>query len=114
MSKLSELHERADERAQERSGIQEDPLVTHSLREARWIVAIWAVMFLWVVGYCSWSAYSGDGEDISMVLGMPHWVFWGIALPWCVSTVVTCWFALFGIADDSLERHSEPEGEHER
>lgn len=30
--------------------------------------------------------------QLSMVLGLPAWVFWGIVLPWLVVDVVAVWF----------------------
>jgi hypothetical protein len=80
----------------------DDPLVSHSLREAKWIVVIWLVTFIWVVGYCARFGYHEAGTAVPTIFGMPSWVFWGVALPWAAATVVSSWFALFQIADDSL------------
>lgn len=82
----------------------DDSLVAHSLWEAKWIVAIWCIAFLWVVGYCIGFGYGGEGQPIPTVWGMPAWVFWGIALPWGVAAVVSSWFALACIADEPLSR----------
>jgi hypothetical protein len=78
-------------------------LVTHTLREAKWIVGIWAISFLWVIGYCSRFGVTSDVEPIATVGGIPSWVFWGIALPWVIATIVTCWFALGFIVDEPLD-----------
>jgi hypothetical protein len=87
----------------------DDPLVTHSLHEAKWIFVVWAVSFLWVVGYCGRYGYFREDETITMVLGMPAWVFWGVALPWVIATGISSWFALRLIADEPLTRASDPE-----
>ena len=87
----------------------DDSLVTHTLREARWIVAIWAVSFVWVIGYCSRYGATGAVETIETVGGIPAWLFWGIALPWVIATIVTCWFALAYIVDEPLDEEDETE-----
>ena len=80
----------------------DDPLVIHSLREAKWIVVVWIVAFVWVVGYCGRYGYYREGEPAANVCGMPAWVFWGVALPWVTATVVSSWFAIFCITDEPL------------
>jgi len=35
-------------------------------------------------------------------MGMPHWVFWGVVMPWVTTMIVSIWFALFCIRDDEL------------
>ncbi len=87
----------------------DDPLVTHSLREAKWIVVVWVVAFVWVVGYCSRYGYYREGETTTIIGGMPAWVFWGVALPWVVATIVSSWFALRCIADESLVDRADGE-----
>jgi hypothetical protein len=78
-------------------------LVTHTLREAKWIVVIWAISFLWVIGYCSRYGATGEVGSMATVGGIPAWVFWGIALPWVIATIVTCWFALAYVVDEPLD-----------
>lgn len=69
-----------------------------------WIIfAVWAVFCLWVTGYCKVHAYTSDGDDIALVLGMPHWVFWGIAVPWCAASAFSIVFALCFMVDHPLE-----------
>ncbi len=86
---------------------REDPLVTHSLREAKWILLVWVAAFVWVIGYTSRFGYIREGETISTVWGLPAWVFWGVALPWGIATVVSSWFALRYIADEPLIEPSD-------
>lgn len=78
------------------------PLMAHTAREARWILVTWLVAFVWVVGYCTTAGYIEAESELSLVLGMPSWVFWGVFLPWGVSTGVTCFLALFVMKNDSL------------
>jgi hypothetical protein len=91
-----------------------DPLVRNSLREAKGILWIWGIAFVWVVGYCSLRGTAGPGtvgsdQELSVVWGMPSWVFWGVALPWLISVLVSAWFALHCIADEPLSGTSNGE-----
>ena len=81
----------------------DDVLLRHTVKEAKGIVLIWLVMFVWVVGYCRLYAYDLPEGPIPTTLGMPSWTFWGIAVPWVVATLITCWYALARIADEPLE-----------
>lgn len=80
-----------------------DPVYHNSLREMKWILALWAVFFLWVIGYTTLYGYRLDDQPLVTVAGMPSWVFWGIFLPWVLSAAISCWFALTQIQDDSLD-----------
>ncbi len=82
-------------------------MLSHSRREARWMLAVWLICFLWVIGYCSAWAYRDDELPLKIVFGMPAWVFWGIVLPWLGAVVASCLFALFGMADDDLGNAAE-------
>ncbi len=74
----------------------------HSRREALMILVAVAVFLSWTVGT---SYYQGYGENAAtdLVLGIPAWVFWGIAVPWATAVVVSIVFAVWLIADDPLE-----------
>jgi hypothetical protein len=43
---------------------------------------------------------------------MPEWVVWGIVAPWIVSTLITCWYALWGMRDEDLGEEQATGGEH--
>ena len=78
--------------------------VSQSLREAKWIVLIWFISSVWTITYCWLYGYQSVGpEDLSTVFGMPSWVFWGVAAPWLTTMVVSVFFALWGIHDESVE-----------
>ncbi|MGI9440973.1 MAG: hypothetical protein ACR2N1_00825 [Rubripirellula sp.] len=85
-----------------------DPVYKSSLRELKWILVIWLVHFLWVVGYCSAFGYMPRRYTltfsgyITTVIGMPSWVFWGVFVPWISASLVTTWFALTQIEDHDL------------
>lgn len=80
-------------------------------RETRIILVFWFGMMLWVVGYCGSFAYETGGE-MTLIMGFPSWVFWGIAVPWLVANLFTFWFCLFGMKDDPLEESESDSGEH--
>ena len=44
---------------------------------------------------------------MGLILGMPDWVFWSVALPWAVCFVLSTWFCFGYMADDDLGRDQE-------
>ncbi len=82
-------------------------LLANSRSELRWMLGFWAVLLVWVVGYC-WLFGYGDagkmeaGKTPSTFLGLPSWVVWGVFVPWFLAAVFTSWFAIYWIADDDL------------
>ncbi|MEX2187741.1 MAG: DUF997 family protein [Pirellulales bacterium] len=79
-----------------------DPLVASSKREALFAASLWLAAIVYTVGYCSLFGYHRGADDLTFVLGIPDWVFWGIVTPWTVCTVVSIWFALRIMRDDPL------------
>ena len=76
-----------------------------SRREALFVMGMWIASSAWTVGYCRLFAY---GKELPrLVYGIPEWVVWGIFAPWTVCTLVTCWFAIFGIRDQDLGEEVE-------
>ncbi|MEZ6067752.1 MAG: DUF997 family protein [Planctomycetaceae bacterium] len=93
----------------------DDPVFLHARREAIVILLVWAACFAWTVPYCYLNGYGAptDGEPIPLVIGMPAWVFWGVAVPWLVGGLVSIGLCLFYIEDDDLAEErsgEEPEG----
>jgi len=91
-----------------------DPVFESSLREFKWMLVIWLIHFLWVIGYCYAYGYPAPETPLVTVLGMPSWVFWGIFVPWIVATLISTWFALTQIKDHPLPDlpSVEATGEH--
>jgi hypothetical protein len=86
-------------------------LVTNSLREAKWIMVIWFLSSVWTIGYCSLYGFQSiDPAHLSMILGMPSWVFWGVAVPWLVTTLASIGFAMGLIREDDLDGSSSDSG----
>lgn len=95
----------------DRDGEELDPLYLSSLKELRWILGVWAVSFLWVIGISRWLGYRAENADqIQLVLGMPLWVFWGVFVPWIAVTLWVTWFAMCKMEDHPLEDATDVEG----
>jgi hypothetical protein len=77
-------------------------LVASSKREALFAASLWLAAVLYTVGYCSRFGYRRTADDLTFVVGIPDWVFWGIVAPWTFCTVVSIWFALRFMRDDPL------------
>lgn len=81
-----------------------DPVYRHSRREALVILALWMLSFAWTVTYSYVNGYATaeSPRELEMTLGIPSWVWWGIAVPWIVSGIVSILMCLFFIQDDGL------------
>jgi hypothetical protein len=58
-------------------------------REAWSAVLIWFLALCWVVpvSYVFGYQQPTSSAELSMTLGMPTWVFWGVAMAWVVSSI---------------------------
>ena len=103
----------------------DDPVYLDSRREALFILCLWCTCMVWTIGYCYLSGYtehprvagevtswlpdlSGFDHDPTELttpfgLGIPGWVFWGIAVPWVGCVLISSWFC-FGFMRDDDER----------
>ena len=71
----------------------QDPVVNSSFREALVVISIWLMAMGWCITVCYRMGYNRPVEDLKLVYGFPDWVFWGIVVPWCVCTVISCLFS---------------------
>ncbi len=113
----------------------EDPLYRHALREARFVLGLWTCCFFYTVTYCYLYGYmtheplpasdttgqaigklvgpldsfNRDPDSVSypLGLGIPDWVFYGVALPWVVCIVLSVWFCLVIFVEDDLSSGTE-------
>ena len=76
---------------------------SQSKRELKFILATWLVFFVWVAAVCSTMGRIPPGEEVPVLLGMPRWVIFGIAIPWVVATVIGISFGLRVMKDTDLE-----------
>lgn len=86
-----------------------DPVYLHSRREAILIFIVWLLGLLWAVPFCYFQGYVGnvDPQNVPLILGMPSWLFWGIAVPWVVADLFTVWLCFFYMEDDDLGEADE-------
>lgn len=82
----------------------DDPVFLNTRREALIILAVWGTCLAWVIPYCALYGYQLPlpGEEVPLVWGMPAWVFWGVAAPWLVASVVSFGLCLGVFQDDDL------------
>lgn len=78
----------------------EDPLYRSAKRELLVSAAIWFLALCWSVGYCARYGYHLKPEELKFVFGFPSWIFYGVVLPWGLSTLVSGAFA-FGFMQDA-------------
>ncbi|MCA9246423.1 MAG: hypothetical protein KDA42_04885 [Planctomycetales bacterium] len=81
-------------------------------REAGAILSLWLICLLWCVGYCTQNAYFAYGlsaDEVKKVWGLPHWVLWGVFLPWVVATGMSVVFSIFIMHDDESEADADAE-----
>ncbi len=88
-----------------------DPTFVNTRREAKAIFAAWVVALLWAVPCCYLLGYNRTPDEITTVLGIPSWVFWGVLAPWLVADAFTIWFCAFVMVDDDLGEESTTEPE---
>ena len=82
---------------------KEQQLLRHARREGLVILAAWALALAWSVGYSRLNGWYGRPVgEIHLILGMPDWVFWGVAVPWAVCLAFTVWFCFRFMTDDDL------------
>lgn len=99
-----------NELASEPVEVEYDPVFIHSRREAIVIFSTWLVALIWAVPYCYFNGYNvADPENIKTVLGIPAWLFWGIAVPWIVANIFTTWFCFAFMKDDDLGGNPDAE-----
>ncbi|MCY4171231.1 MAG: hypothetical protein OXF08_06480 [Bacteroidetes bacterium] len=79
-----------------------DSVFRQARREALHIVIFSVLCMIWTIGYCGIFAY--NAQEVTLIWGIPHWVIFGVALPWLSATVYSLWFALIHMkekGDDS-------------
>ncbi len=103
-------------------------------REAWIVLLVWLLALLWTLGYCylygythtadSWVVRAGlappshpggsphSADELQLCLGFPHWVFFGILVPWVLCSLFTLGFCLWGMSDGDLGQDREEGGEH--
>ena len=84
-----------------------DASFRQSRKEFLTMVVAWGVFALWSATYVGLNGSQEEGESLRLVLGMPHWVVFGILVPWVFGLGFTIWFALCFMKDTDLESIEE-------
>ena len=81
-----------------------DPVFLNSLKELKYILCVFTICIVWTLLTCFVLGYrsSDDASEVSVVFGMPSWVFWGIFCPWVAADLMTTYFCLRVMKDDDL------------
>ena len=117
--------------------LPEDLVLTHSRREAYFIILLWLACLLYSVSYCYLYGYvshepltNATGPSIGsffgesarfdrdpgtistpLGLGIPDWVLYGVALPWIICLLFSVYYCCFFFAEDDLtpsqDNHTE-------
>lgn len=86
----------------DRADLEADPVFVHARREALLILAVWASCLVWSVTWCYQNGFHLAPEEVTTVVGIPTWVFWGIVVPWLAADVFSIWFCFFYMVEDDL------------
>ena len=75
-----------------------DPSFLRARKEAIIILVAWGVCLVLTVGL-SWILGYSD-RPVSLIWGIPFWVFGGVMVPWLAATVFSVWFSLVYMRDE--------------
>ena len=79
-------------------------------RESVVILIGWLFFLIWTGTVCVFGSGEGSGENVPTTLGLPRWVFFGVALPWVAACGFTFWFTMFYMKDTDLDPDRAREG----
>lgn len=91
---------------------KEQQLLRHARREGLLIMAVWAACLIWSMAVGYFMGYRRSAAEMSLILGMPDWVFWSIVLPWALCLAFSVWFCFVFMADDDLGQDQDEESGH--
>jgi len=80
----------------------EQRLLRNARREGTLIMFVWVAALIWSVGCAYVMGYDRDPASMELILGMPDWVFWSVALPWAICLAFSAWFCFRYMSDDDL------------
>jgi len=74
----------------------------NSRREALIIVLFSLGVMIFILAYCYQNGLPPQSKELTLIWGIPTWVFWGIIIPWGVCNIFTAWFCFRVISIDEL------------
>jgi hypothetical protein len=89
---------------------KEQQLLRHARRESLLIMLVWALALVWSITAGYLLGYRRPADDMTLVLGMPDWVFWAVVVPWGIALLFTAWFCFVFMADDDLGHDPDEAG----
>jgi hypothetical protein len=92
---------------------KEQQLLRHARREALLIMVVWIGTLVWSMGAGYFGGYRRSAADMSLILGMPDWVFWSVVLPWSLCLLFSVWFCFAFMADDDLGQDAGEDTGHD-
>jgi Protein of unknown function (DUF997) len=92
---------------------KEQQLLRHARREGLVIMVVWAAALVWSVTSAYVLGYHRDADTLTLILGIPDWVFWSVVLPWGLCLAFSVWFCFGFMADDDLGQDPEEEPRHD-
>ncbi len=82
--------------------VEDDPVYVNGKREA-WVVFLaWLVAGIITIAISFGLGHGKSSTELTTVLGLPSWVFWGVLLPWMACLAFAGWFCFGLIQDDDL------------
>ena len=82
------------------------------------ILVVFTVCLVWSIGvYLAMGLHGGEGAigPVPTVLGIPAWVFWGVAVPWLAADLFIVVFCFVLMTDDDLgevpQEADDPKGD---
>jgi hypothetical protein len=88
---------------------KEQQLLRHARREGLLIMALWGLCLIWSMTFGYLMGDRRSPGDMSLILGIPDWIFWSVVLPWGLCLAFSIWFCFRYMADDDLGQ-DQPEG----
>ena len=92
---------------------KEQQLLRHARREGLVIMVVWAAALVWSVASAYVLGHHRDAETVTLIFGIPDWVFWSVVLPWGLCLAFSVWFCFAFMADDDLGQDPEEEHPHD-
>jgi hypothetical protein len=91
---------------------KEQQLLRHARREGLVIMVVWGACLIWSMAVGYFLGYRREAADMSLILGMPDWVFWSVVLPWGLCLAFSIWFCFAFMLDDDLGQDQDEESSH--
>jgi len=86
---------------------KEQQLLRHARREGLLVMAVWTACLIWSMTAGYFMGYRRSPAEMSLIFGIPDWIFWSVVLPWALCLAFSVWFCFAFMADDDLGQDQE-------